>query len=92
VARRRDAPGARADLDTICAQVDALCADGGASLAHAGWSEALIGLVVFGRGAAQWADSALPEDPAAVRAGLAAIAAVVRARFPAFRLTRRRAQ
>jgi putative DNA methylase len=92
VARRQDAPRAHADIDAICAEVAARCADDGATLAGAGWSEALIGLALFGRGAARWAGSAPPADSAAMRAGLAAIEAVVRARFPAFRLTRRRAQ
>jgi putative DNA methylase len=90
VARRRDAPRVQGDIGAICDQVAALCADDGARLTHAGWSEALVGLVLFGRGAAQWAGAA--RDPATMRAGLAAIEAAVRARFPAFRLTRRRAQ
>ena len=100
VARRRDTARARTgdtgdtgDVGAICEHVSALCSGSfAAGLAAAGWSEAAIGLVLFGRGAARWAGAGLPADPRAVRAGLTAIERAVRARLPAFRLTRRRAQ
>jgi putative DNA methylase len=81
------------DLEAICRHVSALCSGSfAAGLAAAGWGDAAISLVAFGRGAALWASAGLPADARAVRAGLATIERAVRERFPAFRLARRRSQ
>lgn len=96
VARKHTGPRAAVTpvtIDDACARAETLCGEAlGGALAGAGWSEAALGLLVFGRGAAHWASGELPADPAAVRAGLAAIERAVKRHIPAFRLARRRSQ
>ncbi|WP_428268531.1 DUF1156 domain-containing protein [Haliangium sp.] len=77
----------------LCTLVNEMCRGGPArELLEAGWTEAAVGLTLFGRGAALAAHPILASDRRALRATLRAIADTVTVHLPGFRLTARRSQ